>query len=203
MSYGTLNGNQKTNEKAPGQKQKSHFLIKLLVGIIAFCTVADLINLFVVSGLSRNVATENRVQYTTYTNQHGGYSVCFNSAVFSREVAPESNNVQAFVSRDGRARFSIYTSKLGNWSLAQLMDQDAEAYTQSTPDTIITGKGLGSYTYNVEATRVGEKFATLAIMDNQLTVNRLTAEFDTKAPSDYAVQFHRIGRCFESTKERK
>ena len=59
MSYGTLNGNQKTNEKAPEQKQKSHFLIKLLVGIIAFCTVADLINLFVVSGLSRNVATEN------------------------------------------------------------------------------------------------------------------------------------------------
>jgi hypothetical protein len=83
------------------------------------------------------------------------------------------------------------------------MDRDAEAYTQSAPRTVITGKGLGSYTYNVEATRVGEKVATLAIMDNQLTVNRLTTEFDTKAPSDYAVQFHQIASCLKSTRELK
>ena len=203
MPYGTLNGTQKTDEKAPEQKQKSHLLIKLFVGFIAFCTVADLVNLFIVSGLSRKVVAENKVRYTPYTNQHGGYSVCFNSAVFSRDAAPENSNIQTFVSRDGLARFSICTSKLGNWSLAQLMDQDAEAYTQFTPDTIITGKGLGSYTYNVEATRVGEKVATLAIMDNQLTVNRLRTEFDTNAPSDYAVQFHQIGSCFESTGKRK
>jgi hypothetical protein len=114
MRYSTVNGTQTTDEKAPEQKQKSHILITGLVGLTAFCAVADLVNLFVVSGLSRKVVAENKVQYTTYTNQHGGYSVCFNSAVFIRTAAPDNNNIQTFASSDGRARFSIYTSKLGN-----------------------------------------------------------------------------------------
>jgi hypothetical protein len=201
MSYGTLNGNPASNEKTPEEKQKRNRVIKIAVSIFALFAVLDLINLFVVSSFQRKVATEKTVQYTTYTNHHGAYSVCFDPAVFSRKTAPASSNSQTFVSKDGLASFTIYTSKLGNWTLAQLMDQDAEAYTQAEDDTVISGKGLGSYTYNIEAKRVGEHFVELALMDNQTTVNRLKAQFDTKTPNNYAAQLHRIVRCFESTRE--
>ena len=205
MSYGTLNGNPTPapNEKTAEQKQKRNRVIKIAVSFIALFAVLDLINLFVVSSFQRKVVAESKVQYATYTNQHGAYSVCFDPAVFSRKAAPATSSSQTFVSKDGLASFTIYTSKLGNWTLPQLMDQDVDAYTQAESDTVITGKGLGSYTYNIEAKRVGLHLAEIAIMDNQTTVNRLKAQFDTKTPNNYAAQLHRIFGCFQSTRQTK
>ncbi len=199
---GTLNGGPVPSDSPMEQKsQKRRRWIAIVLSIGAFFVTLELMNLFVVYRFEKRVAAETNVSYATYANAHGAYSVCFDPTVFSRREAPGNKNLQEFNSKDGAASFTIYTSKLGNWTLPQLQQIDAESYTKSVEDTVIISQGLGPMSYNIEAKRVGEHLVEVAIMDNQTTVNRLRASFDTKSPINYDAQFHRIVRCFKSTRE--